>query len=187
MRNGNDRMKKLLFLGFLSLAALAADAANARAWFDCCCRHHCCKYSTVLCIRPYNAFSPVAYGNIIADGCMPVNVYGGQLPCTPSCFNGGGGCAGPGCCTSGCCDFGCLPPAGAIGQPLPQGNPGPQFTPPNPTPLNPGTSTVAPNLMGYTYGYSYAPVQTVGYYPYAQPVAPMNYYQPQGPAYWYGR
>jgi hypothetical protein len=185
-------MKKLLFLGFLSLAGLVADAAAAKAWFDCCCRHHCCKYSTVLCIRPYNAFSPVAYGNIIADGCMPVNVFGGQLPCNnggmPSCFNGGGCCAGPSCCTSGCCDFGCLPPAGAVTPGQPQQ--GPQFTPPNPTPMNPGTSAVAPNLMGYTNGYAYAPVQAVGYYPYyPQPVIPAGYYgQPQqGPSYWYGR
>src|SRR5438067_3219527 len=135
-------MKKLLFLGLVSLAAVGASARDARAWFGCCHDRCCNKYTTKLCVRPYNAFSPVAYGNIVADGCMPINVFGGYGPQMrgPSCFNGGGGGYGPGCCfTSGCCDSGCLPPAGSFaGAPqiqmapgqMPQGMPAPQFSAP---------------------------------------------------------
>jgi hypothetical protein len=180
-------MKKLLFLGLLSVAGVGMSASAAHAWFLDCCRNFCCdRYCTKLCVRPYNAFSPVAYGSIVADGCMPLNVVGGHYPppymapygCYPS--------YGPGCCTSGNCDVGCLPAPGSFGampsgamppgamppggmptmpmpMPVPQGSPGPQFQVPNPQILNQSSYRV--------------PMAT-----------PVNYYAPpQAPAYWYGR
>jgi hypothetical protein len=186
-------MKKL-FLSIVSLTCLCASATSAKAWFfDGCCGCHC--YTTKLCIKPYNAFSPVAYGSIVGDGCMPINVYGGGLPCMRTPYgNGGACCAAPTCFTSGCCDTGCLPPAGGAatpamvpGQPMPQGAPGQQFTPPNPQPLNQGAYMVPmQNPMAYSYGYGYAPVQPVAY---QQPMVNPYYYpqQQQAPSYWYGR
>lgn len=186
-------MKKLLCFGLLSLAALSSFAPESQAW-GCCGRRHCCRYSTVLCIRPYNAFSPVAYGNICADGCMPINIYGGQMPCMQqSCFapQGFGGCCSPfgGCSTSGCCENGCLPAPGSYagapmtvtpGQPMPAGQPGPSFTPPNPQPIGQTNYYQAP--------YGYAPVQPVGYAAPTYPQSPVyNYgYGYQVPSYWYG-
>jgi hypothetical protein len=172
-------MKKL-FLGLVSLATLCASASSAQAWFHHCCGcNHC---TTTLCIRPYNAFSPVAYGSIVGDGCLPINIYGGGLPC----MRGPYGYAGPSCFTSGCCDSGCLPPAGggttpAPAQPMPQGAPGKQFTPPNPAPLTQGAYVVP---MGYDYVYGYAPVQPVVY---QQPMINPYYCPQQAPSYWYGR
>jgi hypothetical protein len=193
-------MKKLLFLGLLSAAALGAFAPESQAWCLGCWRdRHCCsRYSTRLCIRPYNAFSPVAYGNIVADGCMPVNVFGGQLPGMgmPSVFGPGfgGGCCTSGCCVPGCGDSGCLPAPGGFasapqqgvpGQPLPQGQPGQQFAPPNPQPLGQTRFLMPPAVPAY--GYGYAPVQPVGYY---VPMATPQYmygYGYQAPSYWYGQ
>jgi hypothetical protein len=186
-------MRKLLLLGLLSLGMVSATSSSAQAWFF----HNCCgcnSCTTTLCIKPYNAFSPVAYGNIVADGCMPLNVYGGGLPCMRQPFYPGA-CAAPSCFTSGCCDTGCLPPAAGIpvapatgGQPLPQGNPGQQFTPPSPQPLTPGAFLMPmQNPMAYGYSYGHAPVQPVSY---QQPmVNPYYYYnqQQQAPSYWYGR
>jgi hypothetical protein len=200
-------MKKLLFLGLLSLSMVFSTTPGAQAWFDCCRSHCCSKYSTKLCIRPYNAFSPVAYGTIVGEGCMPINVFGGQLPPMPRSYMGMGGmgmgmdggcCAAPSCFTSGCCEGGCLPPAGSFttspqqmvpGQAMPT-TPGPQFNPPNPQPLNQGMYMMPMQTpMGYNYGYG--PVQPASY---QQPLVnpyyysmPANYYgQPQAPSYWYG-
>jgi hypothetical protein len=205
-------MKKLLLLGLMSLAVMGGFAQEGWAWGRGCCRGRCwgCnRYTTTLCIRPYNAFSPVAYGNIVADGCMPINLYGGQLPpmggccappmCMPSCFvpNYGGGC-----CSSGCCENGSLPAPGSFagapmmpivpGQPLPQGQPGQSFTPPAPTPIG-QSSYMMP--MQPPVGYGYGPVQPAGYMPGYQPMYnpyynPMYGYgtpnQGQMPGYWYG-
>jgi hypothetical protein len=186
-------MKKLLFLGLLSVAVLSSFATESQAWFDCCRCRRCCRCSTKLCITPYNAFSPVMCGNIVANGCMPFNFCGGCPPMGPSCFAPSYG----GCCTSGCCtsggENGCLPSPGSFanvqptqgvpGQPLPQGQPGGQFTPPNPQPLS--------QSFYPAYGYGYGPVQPVGYMQGYQPMyAPAYQYgygMPyQSPGYWYG-
>jgi hypothetical protein len=198
----STRMKKLLFLGLLSVAAIGIAPRDAHAWFLDWCRSCCCdRCTTKLCIKPYNAFSPVAYGSIVADGCMPINIYGGCRPPLPmpSCF----GCPsyGPGCCTSGCCDVGCLPAPGSYANapqmsapamqspPVPLPNPGPQFQPPAPQLLH-QSAYMVPMPMQPAYGYNPMPMPTgYGYnpmYPYAMP--PMNgYAPPQVPAYWYGR
>jgi hypothetical protein len=185
-------MKKLLFLGLLSLASVAALPPSAQAWFHHLCCHHCNDCTTTIRVRPYNAFSPICCGTLDCVGCCPMNFGCGQQPrCGPSCFQSA--CCGPqSCFTSGCCDSGCLPPAGqpmpqtAPGQPMPQGVPGQQFTPPNPQPLNPG-AFMMPMQNPMAYGYGYGPVQPVSY---QQPmVNPYYYYnnQQQAPSYWYGR
>jgi hypothetical protein len=185
---------------------VGGSAQEGRAWYLGCCWDHLChrdccsRYTTTLCIRPYNAFSPCCYGNIVADGCMPINLYGGQLPCmrcpAPMCMPP---CCGPnfggGCCSSGCCESGCLPPPGTFagapmmqampGQAMPQGQPGQQFTPPTPTPLGPTSYMPMP-------AYGYGPVQPVGYSPMYNPYYNPMYgygmpYQGQMPGYWYGR
>ncbi len=203
-------MKKRILVSLLSVAALALNGPAAQAWFGF---RHCCgcsKYSTYLCIRPYNAFSPVCCGSITATGCCPM--FGGMgfggpgypPPSMPSCFNS---CCAPSYSSSGCCDSGCLPPAGAVapvpnpqGQslppsPMPNGPGGPTFTPPNPTPMPTSQHWQAP--LPYNYGV----VQTAGYqqpYPVPQPAYYPGYYPgsypgyyPMTPAYnvpnyWYG-
>jgi hypothetical protein len=170
------RMKKLLLFGVLGVTALALTAQNAFAWGwlknHCCCGGRC---NTTLTIKPYNAFSPVAYGSIVADGCMPVNIYGGQLPCQPSCFNGGAS----GCCANGMCT---VPQGGfAVGVPMQQAqpiyfNPAAQFVvPTTQVPVqypNMGTVPMVPALPG---------VQPVGF----QQGNPVNQAPVQAPAYWY--
>ncbi len=191
-------MKKLLVLGLLSIAAVTASARSADAWFFDNWR--CKKCCTEVCIRPYNAFTPVACGTITACGCMPFSYYGGGYGAPqPSCF--GYPSYGPGGCTTGYCDTGCLPAPGSVAtgipatspvpptQPMPQGAPGQQFQAPIPQMINPGAY-----MMPMQPGYGYAPVQAAGYYqqpmynPYGYQMVPVNYYQPApAPSYWYGR
>jgi len=89
--------RNILALGLLTLAGLTLSAQNASAWLlDCLCEHHMQKYSLYIVCRPYNAFTPVCYGNINCLGGCPA-------PCAPSCFQGDScdtGCAG-GSCTAG--------------------------------------------------------------------------------------
>ena len=74
-------MKKLLFSSILGLAALGLSAAPSQAWTFGLIPHHCWPCSCfgcgcdkccgTVCIRPYNAFSPVASGSMCFDGCNP--------------------------------------------------------------------------------------------------------------------
>ena len=82
-------MKKLLFSSILGLAALGMSAAPSHAWTFGLIPHHCwpcscfgcgCdEYCGTVCIRPYNAFSPVASGSMCFDGCNPF-CCGGLTP-----------------------------------------------------------------------------------------------------------
>jgi hypothetical protein len=205
-------MKRLLVLSLLTIGAVGLTAAGADAWFKGCCRPRCChRCCTTLCIKPYNAFSPVAYGNIVADGCMPVNIYGGQLPCGPSVFNGGygGGCAGGSCFSSGCCEGACLPAPGAVagvpqimpGQPMPEGAAGPQFNPPMPQSVTPQAYWQQVQYMQYLQQLQmmqqyqamqqmrvgYNGVQSAGYQQGYNPYVPMVPVSYNVPSYWYGR
>ena len=103
-------MRSLFRSTLLALAATLAAAAPALAgWrtfglFTC---HRCCCKSCTFCVRPYNAFSPVACGSLALSGCMPF----GQPGCGP-CGGGpgmipyGGMPCGPlgymGCCGAMC-------------------------------------------------------------------------------------
>jgi hypothetical protein len=195
------RMKKLLWCGLLGVMALALTAQDAFAWGWL--KNHCCgcsgRCNTTLTIKPYNAFSPVAYGSIVADGCMPVNIYGGQLPCQPSCFNNGGGYNGMGgCCANGVCTM----PQGAYaaGIPMQQSQPiyyssGTQFVVPSnqmPTAQFPVQypSTGIPMIPAGQMPTTQFPVQYpnngLPMIPAVPGVQPVGYQTPaQGPAYWY--
>jgi hypothetical protein len=188
---------KILALAVLSMVAWLLSASNASAFLPCFHRN----YSVIVC-RPYNAFTPMCYGNVVCDGCCP----------SPYC--GAGSCQPPiqRCLPPMCGDGGCMPGANSFAaagpmmmpmpvplpfaQPAPQPMPnGPNFTPPPPTPTpNPGpelnqtTMRWNPQAM---YG-----VQPAGYYPSYYPAYPVNYYPvnnyptaPSMPApyYWYGQ
>jgi hypothetical protein len=91
-------MKKLVCVAILSLAGVGLSTGEASAWFFC---HHCCG-KAVICVRPYNAFSPSVFGTLCADGCYPFSCpgAGGCMPPPPPWMCGappwmGGGCCGP--------------------------------------------------------------------------------------------
>src|SRR5438046_6624672 len=92
-------MKKHFLVGYLSVAALALNgpAAQAGLLHHCCGCHKCCTY---LCVRPYNAFSPVCCGSVSCIGCCPMfGGMGGGMDCGP-CGPVGGGMPS---CFNGCC------------------------------------------------------------------------------------
>lgn len=83
-------MKKFLTAALLALAVSGLSAVPSFAWgtfglipHGCCCG---CCCSCNVCIRPYNAFSPVCCGSLCCDGCMPFS--GGAC---------GNGCGIPAC------------------------------------------------------------------------------------------
>jgi hypothetical protein len=169
-------MKKLLAVGFLSLAMLGV--ANAPAFaighllhFHCCDR--CCSY---ICCRQYNAFTPVCFGNITCVGCCPFGNCGLQAPSFQSAGYPGGDCCdacADGYCPGGSCGEGCvssvLPPA-TNKKGTANGN-APNFTPPMPTPVdgNPmPTSMLRQNYWGNRVmpaGYQPMYYPGYGYYP----------------------
>jgi hypothetical protein len=190
---------KLLLLPLLSLAGLAAAAAPAQAWHLFGHGHGIHRHSTVIVCRPYNAFTPVCYGNMVCDGCCPFpgighggHGYGGDVcadgVCGPFHGNGihpngfyGGEVAGP---------IGVPHPSQYIGAPMPLPGqqpiilpPGAQVFPPQPLPAN--TQTFAPRP-----GYQVAPTNHRAQYPLFYPI-PTNVGgqqvpAQQAPAYWQG-
>ena len=168
-------MKRNIFaLGLLSLACAAFFVGESQAWHFW--HHH--RYATHITCRPYNAFTPMCWGNLTCDGCCPSFGCGGnQMPMTMGapCF--GGACAA----------------APANGPVMPPAAGGPNFTPPPPMPLPMGPNTTMYQPMN---------LSQVGYYPmypqYYMPQYPMpNYgygYSPYmnmhyapAPGYWYGQ
>jgi hypothetical protein len=174
------RIKRIL-VGLLSLAVvgLSVQPSFARLFHHCCG----CGYSTYICCRPYNAFTPVCFGNITGLGCCPVALN----CCQPS--------GGPSWYDSGCGGACSASPSQSLPTP---GN----FTPPPPTPMKGAVSywwnqqepyamvpqamvpqAMMPQPMVLPYN-----VQQTSYYPgYYNP----GYYWPTAPApmpnYWYGR
>jgi len=172
---------KQIAVGLLSLAAIGLFAQPSFAWL----MHRCCgcKYSTYICCQPYNAFTPVCFGNITGLGCCPVALNCCQPSCCQSNCGWQASCGSP-CCGPSCCDSGCNSGtyySGPSSYPLPvPGN----FTPPPPTPMNGAVS------YGWNQQYPMVPpyqVQQTSYYPPYNP----GYYWPTAPApmpnYWYGR
>lgn len=157
---------KILALAMLSVVGWAASATDARAFGLFPCFHR--GYSVIIC-RPYNAFTPMCYGNIVCDGCCPTLSCNscGFVPGAPiqSCL--------PMMCSNGSCEA--LPaatgPAKSVpapGQAAPMPMPmGPTFTPPMPTP--------APNQTSMYWNPQAYGVQTAGYNPGYYPTYPMNY------------
>lgn len=188
---------KLSILGLLTLAGMAGTAGESQAW---CLRDRMNRYSTYICCRPYNAFTPVCFGSITCNGCAPVMM---QPPCMPTYGGwmppGGGGACGPmGCCPNYTTGDGCQtglpmpmdPMGGMMPQMMPQAPMGQHYAPQpyaaQPMPIQQQSHAYIPQApmhnVGYQPGY-----QIPGYY-----VQPVSYYpqwpnQPVVPNYWYGR
>jgi hypothetical protein len=84
-------MRNLLYSGLLGFAAVLALSVSAQAGtFGLFIHHKCCKCcdGCSVCIRPYNAFTPVVSGTLIADGCFPFSSGFNNFGC------GGAGCNG---------------------------------------------------------------------------------------------
>jgi hypothetical protein len=193
---GRIMKRKILALGLLSLCSLAMFAGESKAFLDCLSPYHPCslwnrhnRYVTQITCRPYNAFTPICWGNLVCDGCCPppCGVASGCCPmpmgvppwasCGPQMGMGGGYAPPP--------DFSRasdMPYAPGM-QPMPDIRSTP-FTPPMPMPLPSG-----PNISMYPY----QGVSQANYNPYTPPMP--NYYMPvynpyQGwqqpmPYYWY--
>lgn len=162
-------MKKLLFSSILGLAALGMSAAPSHAWTFGLIPHHCWPCSCfgcgcdkccgTVCIRPYNAFSPVASGSMCFDGCNPF-CCGGYPGGNPGCYGGG-----PVGMTLPACD-GC-PTADAPAAPG-----APTATPAAPAPAaNPGSGAQA-----LPYNGPMSAAVPYGYGPMAPPNAAQPYY-----------
>jgi hypothetical protein len=182
-------MKRTLLYAALGLASLvmATPPVSAKAFGLFTCGMCCCKSKCCVCVRPYNAFSPVMHGCLTLDGCFPFQGCCGA-GCGPACgpcptlpFGGMPAC-GDGCCAAAPVSPGAgtavaqLPPASQVAQ-----------------------SAVAARPM-LPYGY----IQPVAYYP-PYMMNPYAYYNPmmqagygmgypammpalgQGPWYWGGR
>jgi hypothetical protein len=179
---------KILALGFLSLCSMAMFAGESQAWLFQCFHHH--KYTTQITCRPYNAFTPICWGNLVCDGCCPS-------------FGGGGGCqmpmmmGAPFACGYG--GYGACGANGCGGAPAAT-PPVTNFTPPMPMPA--GTTfyppsmqmpmPTAPNAYYPSPDVSQANYYPQGYYPQAYYPAMPTYYSPYAgyypaPNYWYGR
>lgn len=182
--------RKILALGLFSLCSLAVFAGESQAFFGLLSPYHPSslwhkhnRYVTHITCRPYNAFTPICWGNLVCDGCVPspCGVASGCLPMTmgvppwaqASCGPYmGGGCAPD---FSHATD---MPPVHTMPAPAPG------FTGPPPQPLPPGHT-----MMPYTG------VSQANYYPMYMPTYP-NYYMPTyynpyqawqpNPYYWYG-
>jgi hypothetical protein len=163
--------RKILALGLVSLCWLGLAAGESQAFFGLFNCWHCNKYTTQITCRPYNAFTPICWGNLVCDGCCPnpCGVANGCLPMTMGvppwacgqgcCPSYGGGCSpsfGGGCCASD------MPVMNTVPAPAPSGGAAPPYTGPNPMP-------VGPNM---TMGYPYAPMMRYPYPP-AMPSMPM--------------
>jgi hypothetical protein len=187
-------MKKVLTVALLSLSltgpAVPSASAGAFGLFPSC---GCCGCGCSVCIRQYNAFSPVCCGTMFCDGCMPFGNCGAGGcggPAGPWGLNymgqaGCGACGAGGCGPGGCAaNFGQLPPTGG----MPVVPPGatvesmPQAMPTGPT----SATTVAVGQPG-AYPVSYHPAYYPGYgYGYA-PQMPASGPGGNVPVYWNGR
>jgi hypothetical protein len=211
-REEANAMNKLFAVVVSSVAGLGLAAGQAAAWFhDCCCNKCCC---TTICLRQYNAFTPICCGQISCDGCCPLT-FGGfcnnQPPAQPhGCATCGGygyggahpdfghGSYGPGAPATGHDGNGPPTPPPANLQPAPPATmPGvnpPGYRAPMPSPLENaaplGTGPTTQRWTNPTGQVQYAGYQPA-YYPagYA-PMAPAYYGMPMGglmPYYWNGR
>lgn len=168
---------KILVLGFLSVAGLLLDSAEASAWW-----RRRCFYESVIVCRPYNAFTPLCHGSMTCDGCCPAPC------CAPSCLPS----SQPWCCPPAAPCYnpcmaggpmvphGMMPPHGMMAPhgPMPPGGPGllpgpslPGHTPPPPLvpgmTMNPYYTNInqAAYQPGYYPGYYPMPGYYPGYYP----------------------
>ncbi len=193
-------MKRLLLAALVGLGAWLqipsqVMASGAFGLFTCggCCKKCGCE----VCIRPYNAFSPVLCGSICVDNCFPFS--GPQCACAPPMGHPMGMPVAPmvpfAPAPYGAAPYGAAPWPGPMppvqgAAPMPGHNPAtpvpgqpsapppPVGTPGNPEQLKPPTDgqTIASKGMvqpANYYPYPY-PYQYPGYLPYYQPMAPMT-------------
>jgi len=181
--------RNILALGFFSLCCLALFTGESNAFFGLLSHHPSSlwhrhnRYVTTITCRPYNAFTPIAWGNLVCDGCNPnpCGVASGCLPMSmgipPWAYQYGmGHGVGPGCCVGDACGAGDMPAIRTQ----------PSFTPPMPMPAAPGTTMYPPMPQGVSQANyypqpMYAPQYYPGYYPAYNP------YMQQVPSYWYGQ
>jgi hypothetical protein len=188
-------MKKLLLPAALTLAVAAfassPPAAFAHKYFGLftgcdCCKHGKCSF----CVRPYNAFSPVACGHINMgpisncghgfgygdDGCLSVNWQG--IPC-----------AGDFECETGCEDEVAAPADEVVAQeeagpPIDQASAPP---PARPVSLTPTRMPVGPQTPPQPTYNPYAAGYHPAYYPSTLPYYVPTYSPASVPAYWRGQ
>ena len=162
--------RNILALSLLSLCTLALFSGSVDAW--CFHKHH----TTRITCRPYNAFTPICWGNLVCDGCCP-SPCGVASGCMPMQMGFGGGCGLP--YMAG----GYAPaPASATDRPMPDIRSTP-YTPPMPMPvpsgpnvsMNPYQGVAQANYNPYPPMY-YMPIYYTPYQGYSQPM----------PYYWYG-
>ncbi len=202
--------RNILAVGLLSLCCLGLAAGESHAFFGLFnpCNPYSIwnchnRYTTQITCRPYNAFTPICWGNLVCDGCCPnpCGVAGGCLPMTmgtpPFPCNGcgcgpmmGGGCCpmpftGGGCGSEGCCasDMGpmmAMPPVTSRPMPYPQpqqmppNNPNPGFQGPMPMPVGPNTTMMYPQNPGVAQAAYQQPYYPMPYPNYSMP----TYYNP---------
>jgi hypothetical protein len=191
--------RKILALGAFSLCCLALFTSESNAFFGLLSPYHPSslwhrhnRYVTHITCRPYNAFTPICWGNLVCDGCCPspCGVASGCLPTSmgipPWAYTYGMGHGmAPGyggCCAGDACGASDM-------QPAPMIRSQPTFTPPMPMPMpsSPGTTMYQqPMPQGVSQANYYPqPMYVPQYYPGYYPM--YNPYMQQAPSYWYGR
>lgn len=198
-------MKKTLIVGVLGLVTLGLSTPVTEGGFLLrrlfCKGANCGRYTTTICMRQYNAFTPVCWGTIMCDGGCPI-----ASRCGPTFWPGCGTCPmpwcgwyppiaypGPCCPPAPCCgDGGCASTvaasAGSSATVTDQSS-SQEYTAPPPAPL--------PNVAPTTSSYYYHPgaAMPMAYYPNYAPMYPVmptayypGYYQPGYPMWMnYGR
>jgi hypothetical protein len=153
-------MRKLLLAAVLGLAGVGLTTEKASAWiFPCLFHSWRCRDCATLCIKPYNAFSPIAYGSICADGCFPIAMRPPGMcgfPPPPPCIEDGCMMNGAGCGLFGPC---APPPGEPVASPPPAGAPA-STAEPSKFPAAPPPASGASISRGLSY-----PVQAAAYYP----------------------
>lgn len=208
--------RNFLALGMFSLCCMALVAGETQAFFGLLSPYHPSslwhrhnRYVTQITCRPYNAFTPICWGNLVCDGCCPspCGVASGCMPmqigmppwcnsygtCGLPCMPGGGGCGPEGCVAS---DMG----APGMQMPMPMPMPPMQVMPdiknqpfmaPMPAPSGPGQIGHWPEgrtqamywqggIAQANYNPGYYPPQYPAYYPnYPMPMPAPMGYYPQ--------
>jgi hypothetical protein len=192
---GRIMKRKILALGLFSLCILAMFTGELQAFFGLLSPYHPSslwhrhnRYVTQITCRPYNAFTPICWGNLVCDGCnpSPCGVAGGCMPINMGV---------PPWAQSGCCgipggfapnyayasDMMSAPQQGPM-MPMPDVRSQP-FMPPAPMPVPTGPNT--------TMMYPQSGVAQANYYPMYMPqYYPPTFYNPYQnmqpmPYYWY--
>src|SRR5580658_10342963 len=132
--------RKILALSVFSLCCVGLVTTPAQAWFGLFSPwngHN--RYVTHITCRPYNAFTPICWGNLYCDGCCP-NPCGVASGCNMMPSYGGCGYGG---CAPGLPSFASTPWDAAPGS-FPNNPYGPQQSIPMQMPTNnvpPGVNT----------------------------------------------